>query len=217
MSTNEACPLCDAGRTGLFHRDDVREYRRCAHCALTFVPSSFHLSHKDEHARYRTHQNHPDDPGYRAFLDRLASRLVPKLTAGAAGLDYGSGPGPTLSVMLEEQGFAMRNYDPYFAPDETALAAGYDFITCTETVEHFASPAREFGRFGRMLRPGNWLGVMTQMLERDAGFADWWYRRDPTHICFYREETMRWIAAHYGWHMESPAPNVTLFQAKGDD
>lgn len=201
-----------AAETVRFHHEGGREYRRCPQCALTYVPSWMHLSRAEERAHYGTHQNRPDDPGYRAFLDRLATRLVPNLAAGAAGLDYGSGPGPTLSVMLEEQGFSMRNYDPYFAPDQVALNERYDFITCTETVEHFACPAREFERFDNLLRPGGWLGVMTQMLEIDTKFADWWYRHDPTHICFYREETMRWIASHYNWHMESPAPNVILFQ-----
>ena len=206
------CPLCEATVTELFHRNAAREFWRCRQCQLTFVPVWQHLSREDERARYQTHQNCPTDPDYRAFLDRLARHLVPKLTAGAAGLDYGSGPGPTLSVMLAEHGFAMRLYDPFFAPDERPLRGTYDFITCTETVEHFAAPAGEFQRFDSLLQPGGWLGVMTQLLERDDAFPDWWYQRDPTHVCFYRPETMRWIAARYGWHMESPAPNVALFQ-----
>ncbi len=61
-------------------------------------------------------------------------------------------------------------------------------------------------------RSAGWLGIMTQMLETDTQFDAWWYRRDPTHICFYQTETMRWIAAHYGWHLEMPRPNITLFQ-----
>jgi SAM-dependent methyltransferase len=207
----QPCPLCEAGETFLFHRNDQREFRRCRACRLTFVPASHHLGRADELARYRTHQNRPDDPAYRAFLDRLAQHLAPKLEPGASGLDYGSGPGPTLSVMLEEQGFAMRLYDPFFAPDERALRETYDFITCTETVEHFARPAAEFGLFARLLRPGGWLGVMTQLLENDETFPGWWYHRDPTHIAFYRPETMRWIAARHHWRIETPSPSVTLF------
>ncbi len=208
---SRTCPLCYTVQTNLFLQETMREYRRCPNCALTFVPAAYHLSRQDEHARYQTHQNRSDDLKYRAFLDRLARHLVPKLSPGAVGLDYGSGPGPTLSVMLEEQGFVMRIYDPYFAPDKTALNGNYDFITCTETVEHFAQPGREFAIFKRLLHTVGWLAVMTQILESDELFDGWWYRNDPTHVCFYRPETMCWIATRFGWRMENPAPNITLF------
>jgi 2-polyprenyl-3-methyl-5-hydroxy-6-metoxy-1,4-benzoquinol methylase len=114
--------------------------------------------------------------------------------------------------MLAEQGFAMRWYDPLFAPDQGALHERYDFITCSETAEHFAAPAIEFQRLNSLLRPGGWLGVMTRILEDDAAFPQWWYHRDLTHIAFYRRETMNWIATRYGWRLEMPAPNVALFQ-----
>jgi hypothetical protein len=176
------------------------------------VPAAQHLSSAAERARYETHRNDPTDAAYRAFLNRLAAPLIPRLPPGACGLDYGAGPGPTLSVMLAEQGFPMSNYDPFFAPDRRALHRTYDFITCTETVEHFARPGEEFARLDALLRPGGWLGVMTQMEESDAAFADWWYARDPTHVAFYRASTMRWIAGRFRWRIESPAASVTLFQ-----
>jgi 2-polyprenyl-3-methyl-5-hydroxy-6-metoxy-1,4-benzoquinol methylase len=48
-------------------------------------------------------------------------------------------------------------FDPLFFPDPEPLGDLYDFITCTETIEHFHRPAEEFARLDRMLRPG---GVM---------------------------------------------------------
>ncbi|MEX2353228.1 MAG: class I SAM-dependent methyltransferase, partial [Gammaproteobacteria bacterium] len=134
------------------------------------------------------------------------------LVEGACGLDYGSGPGPTLSVMLEERGFVMRNYDPFFADDVDALAGEYDFIACTETVEHFHHPGREFQCFDRLLRPGGWLGIMTGMRDPGTDFADWYYVRDPTHVSFYQMQTMEWLAQHFNWILQSPGPNVVLFQ-----
>ena len=67
-----------------------------------FVPRSYHLSAADEKAQYDLHENDPNDPGYRAFLDRLAGPLDKRLAPHSHGLDFGCGPGPTLSVMLEE-------------------------------------------------------------------------------------------------------------------
>lgn len=165
-----------------------------------------------EREHYGTHENHPTDARYRAFLGRLSGPLLERLPAGAEGLDYGSGPGPTLSVMLAENGFRMTIYDRFFAPDPKVLHGSYDFITCTEVVEHFHFPADEFDRLNRLLRPGGWLGVMTEMLREGCVFEDWHYVRDPTHVCFYRPGTMEWIAARYGWTVETPHRNVALFR-----
>ncbi len=191
-----------------------RPYWRCGTCALVFVPRDHHLAAEAEKERYATHQNSPADPQYRAFLDRLAGPLTAKLAPGSRGLDYGAGPGPTLSVMLAERGFVMTIYDPFFAPDQSVISAGrqYDFITCTETMEHFARPRTEFERLQRLLRPGGWLGVMTGVIPTDRAFGDWWYIKDPTHITFYAEKTLAWIAGHFGWRMERPGETVALYR-----
>jgi len=38
------------------------------------------------------------------------------------------------------------------------------------------------------------------------------YRRDPTHVVFYRERTMAWLAQNLGLNFEIPAKDVALFQ-----
>ncbi len=206
-----ACPLCGSDPIRQLATVDFKTYWRCDVCHLTFLSSKSYLSPEDELARYLLHENNPEDYRYRKFLSRLTDHLILKLQPGAKGLDLGSGPGPTLSVMLEEAGFLMEIYDPYFAPDTGPLEHTYDFITCTETVEHFYHPAKEFHRFDQLLRRGGWLGVMTEILESDEDFANWWYHREPTHVCFYKQETMAWIAAQYAWRVEYPRKNVTLF------
>jgi SAM-dependent methyltransferase len=187
-------------------------YFRCGVCLLTFLAPEQRLDEAAEREHYGTHENDPADPRYRAFLGRLAAPLAERLAPGAEGLDYGSGPAPVLAMMLREQGFRVRAYDPLFAPDAGALRHTYDFIACSETAEHFFNPAAEFARLGAMLRPGGWLGVMTGILEDDDKFTGWRYARDPTHVSFYRAETMRWIASRFGWGLHSPARNVTLFE-----
>jgi len=91
----------------------------------------------------------------------------------------------------------------------------YDFITCTETAEHFVDPRAEFDRFDVLLRPGGWLGVMTEVLDEDRIFETWRYARDPTHVCFYGRRTFDWIADRFGWALERPHPNVALFRKLG--
>lgn len=152
------------------------------------------------------------DAGYRRFLSRVADPLLTRLQPRSAGLDYGCGPGPALAAMLEEAGHAVTLYDPFYAPDMAVLERQYDFVTCTEVAEHFHDPAAEFGRLDTLLRPGGWLAVMTCFHTDDARFEGWQYRKDPTHVVFYREETMRWLAGRHGWHCEIPAKDIALMR-----
>ena len=128
------------------------------------------------------------------------------------GLDYGCGPGPALAAMLEEAGVAMVLFDPFFHPDSDALQRSYDVITLSEVAEHFSQPADEFDRLDRLLRPGGWLGVMTCFQTDDERFAAWHYRRDPTHVVFYRAKTFEVLAAYKGWNLEMPRKDVALLQ-----
>lgn len=206
-----SCPLCGAANRP-FAEAHGRRYRRCDGCLATVLDPRDRLAADEERARYATHENDPADARYRAFLDRLGQPLVDRLPAGAEGLDYGSGPGPTLSVMLAERGFPTDIWDPFFAPDPAPLERTWDFVTCTETVEHFFEPGFEFERLFQLLRPGGILAVMTQPLLDDTDFADWWYVRDPTHVTFFRPETFAWIESHWDWTLEQAAPSVFLFR-----
>jgi len=55
----------------------------------------------------------------------------------------------------------MAVYDPFFAPDPSALKRAHDFVTCTEVVEHFQQPADDWRRLLSLVKSGGWLGVMT--------------------------------------------------------
>jgi len=170
------------------------------------------LSIDDEHARYRQHRNDPDDKNYRRFLSKLAGPLLQRLPLRAKGLDYGCGPGPALACMLREAGHYVRLFDPLFYPDPEPLEDLYDFIVCAEVIEHFYRPAEEFAHLNRMLRPGGWLALMTCFQTDDNRFATWHYRRDPTHVVFFREATLRYIAHRFRWRCEIPIKDVALMQ-----
>ncbi|MEX0741223.1 MAG: class I SAM-dependent methyltransferase [Phycisphaeraceae bacterium] len=173
------------------------------------------MGRADEKRVYDQHENDPADAGYRRFLDRLAQPLLGKLTRGMAGLDYGCGPGPTLSVMLEEAGMRMAVYDPYYAPDRSVLGKRYDFVTCTEVVEHFNRPAESWAELVGLLKPGGWLGVMTKRVIDRERFEQWHYKNDPTHVSFYSEATFAWIAERFGLGLEVVGQDVVIFRGRG--
>mgnify|MGYP001380110208 CR=1 FL=1 len=117
-----------------------------------------------------------------------------------------------LAAVLREAGHRMALYDPFFSPDEAPLAEEYDFVTCTETAEHFHRPADEFDRLFGLVRPDGWLAIMTRFQTDDASFADWHYRRDPTHVVFYRSSTLVHLAHQQGWTCEVPIKDVALMR-----
>jgi len=205
------CPLCDTAAETVFYRDSTRDYFRCHACYLIFVLPSQHLSPTEEKKRYDLHQNSPEDPAYRQFLNRLFEPLVSRLPAGSRGLDFGSGPGPTLSVMFEEAGHSMAVYDTFYAPNPDLLEAEYDFVTATEVLEHLRESGRELSRLWQCVVPGGWLGIMTK-LARDVGaFSKWHYKNDVTHVCFFSHETFEWLAEKWQAEVTFIGSDVVLF------
>ena len=167
-----------------------------------------------EKAIYDLHENDADDPGYQGFLSRLSTPLLARLQMDSAGLDYGCGPGPLLASMLTRRGHRVKTYDPYYANHPQNLQQSYDFITCTEVVEHFRRPGREFQRLFAMLKPLGLLAIMTKLVIDAEAFGRWHYKNDPTHISFFSTETMQWLAQLYQCRVEFIGKDVIIFQAQ---
>lgn len=177
-----------------------------------FVPTSDHVSKEQEKKRYDLHQNNPDDSGYRKFLSRVMPPLLSKIKPGSRGLDFGSGPSPVLAMMLAEKGFPTDFVDPHYYNHPELLEIDYDFITCTEVVEHFRNPDANWNQLIGLLKKGGWLAVMTQTIPENEEFGRWFYQKDETHICYYTSRTFEWLAGNHHLKMESFGPSVFLFQ-----
>ncbi len=204
------CPICTSSTIVRFHQDKRREYYRCHTCELVFVPREYYLSPQDEKAEYDLHQNSPDDARYRRFLDRLYQPMQERLMPESDGLDFGSGPGPTLSVMFEEAGHHVALYDPFYAPEPLALTRQYDFITASEVVEHLRDPRAELERLWVRLKPGGLLGIVTKrVIDREA-FSRWHYKDDMTHISFFSLETFEWLAIRLNADLDVIGKDVVI-------
>ena len=205
------CPLCQ-GDCHFFYQDTRRSFLRCKQCALVFVSPEFLPTQKEEKTQYDLHENHPEDDGYRNFLNRLAWPLLEKLKPKSSGLDFGCGPGPTLSVILEEAGHNLSLYDPIYHPDKRNLSGTYDFITATEVFEHLHYPSIDLGIIQNALKPGGWLGIMTKRVSGREAFSKWHYIQDPTHVCFWSETTFNWLASKWNANVEYPASDIAIIQ-----
>ncbi len=203
------CTLCLSSHVSL-----KKDFLNCHDCDLIFKDSKVHLSATQERQRYLLHENNPDDIHYRNFLNRLLEPLLYQLTPGMTGLDFGCGPTTAMSILLKEVGITCASYDPYFFNETELLNRRYDFIICSEVVEHFYQPKKEFDLLNSLLKPGGWLAVMTQFAPKPEDFVKWGYQRDPTHVSFYNLKTMNWLSRHYGYEMLSYPHGVTLLNAR---
>ena len=210
------CNICRSNAVSSFETLDRKKYWSCNFCGGKHLDKSYFIDAAEEELRYLEHNNDIQDKEYRAFLSKLSDPLKEKLSLGAHGLDFGCGTGPALADILTQEGFKVSLYDPFFYPNKNVLSKQYDFITCTETAEHFHDPFKEFNTLNDLLKPGGWLGVMTSFLPLDEMFEDWYYRRDPTHVIFYCEKTFEVIASQRNWTCEIKSKDVVLLQKNYD-
>ena len=209
---SEPCPLCSTAAPSAFHDSERGTFFRCGTCALVYLDPTQWPSRDAEIARYELHENSSGDADYEDFLSRLAAPIIARTPVGARGLDYGSGESDALAGLLARSGRPTVAYDPAFRPSAAALDDRYDFVVCSEVIEHVHEPRALLDRLDRLVRPGGIIGIMTAMYDDVPSFAAWWYVRDITHVCFYSKATMEWIARELGWSVAFPAPNVAVFE-----
>tara|TARA_Y100001970_G_scaffold21912_1_gene25159 strand:- start:1142 stop:1780 length:639 start_codon:yes stop_codon:yes gene_type:complete len=206
------CIVCKQNKTAVFKNIKQKKYWKCSYCEAIFLDKEFYLSSNDEYKHYLTHNNDVNDPRYKKFLSNLMLPLIERMKLNSIGLDYGCGPGPALSLMLREKGYQMFNYDPFFHPKKSNLLKKYDFISCSETVEHFHNPFDEFTRFNELLNDGGIIGIMTNFYSKEKIFENWYYIKDPTHVVFYNKKTFLIIAKVSNWDCEFLGNNLVFFK-----
>ena len=200
MATKQVttCILCGSVAEFFgFTRD--RRYYQCPNCCSVMMDPNHYVTPLEEKARYETHNNDVDDPGYQKFVSPVVDQIIHHHTSTEKGLDFGSGTGPVITKLLRDQGFNIRTYDPFFDADLSALETTYHYIACCEVVEHFQEPAREFKKLRNLLKQGGSLYCMTSLYNPGIDFDSWNYKDDETHVIFYHREALEWIRQDAGF------------------
>ncbi|MDG0817757.1 class I SAM-dependent methyltransferase [Bdellovibrio svalbardensis] len=213
------CLLCQTPHSAAFKvvKKPERSYYHCAQCDLIFMNPKERLDAAQEKARYDFHQNE-DMKGYRAFLEPLVkdveqfAKNAKREPSDVSVLDYGCGPTAFLGNWFTEKSFRVTNYDLYYFPDQDSLKKSYHVITSTEVWEHLYDPRAELVKMIKMLKTGGILAVMTSSHKGEAAFHDWYYRRDLTHVTFFSEKTMKWIADHFNLQLIKGRSPYWIFQ-----
>ena len=191
------CPLCNSLTQKSFVANG-KTYHQCDTCGLVYMDKNDRLASNEEKTRYSYHQNSIDNDGYVQFLNRIMEPSMQYLSAGMSGIDYGCGPNPVLAQMAEKNGLKCDYYDPFFFP-QIDIERKYDFVFATECFEHFFSPANELKQICNILNIGGILGIMTEFVSDKTDFCKWYYKNDPTHVCFYGEKSLEYICKTYGF------------------
>jgi len=205
------CRLCSSRGVRLLRAGGL-EYAECLRCGYIGLGRRFFPDREAEEARYRLHHNDPAEPGYRAYLSSfIEEALAPRLEAGADILDFGSGPTPALSVLLDERGYRAVPVDPYFEPSASWRRREWKAIALHEVAEHLRFPARTLSALARRLAPGGVLAIRTRFApENGREFESWWYRQDITHLGFFRPASFRLLAERLGLETALVAPPDTV-------
>jgi len=189
------CPLCGS-KSELFFKD---EFYQCPTCAGIFKNQAFLLDAKDEKERYELHSDDVNDLGYQKFVSPITQSVLNDFTKDADGLDFGSGNSQIVATVLQDNGYNVKVYDPFFAPIVENLQQKYDYITSCEVIEHFNNPHKEFTLLKSLLKEDGKLYCMTHLYDESIDFSKWYYKNDPTHIFIYQAKTVAFIKNHFGF------------------
>lgn len=192
------CPLCNS-LAGYFNTYKNRLYNRCTSCASVFLDIRDLPPPQDEKQRYDLHENTLHNKGYVDFLSPLIKAIIEKETVSKVGLDYGSGPNPVLSKILESKGYSVFQYDTFYSKEEKNLELEYDFIICCEVIEHFHKPAEEFKVLKSLLKENGRVYCKTSLLDKTIDFNNWSYKNDFTHSFFYTRNSLSYIKDFFGF------------------
>lgn len=195
------CKVCKSVTTQWLVGKKNTVFHYCPNCDYISKDASHYISSEKELEIYSTHNNSIEDPSYVAYFKHfIEGAILPVVSTGKFGLDYGSGPYPVLSqLLIRDYGYNMDIYDLFYAPEKVFIGQKYDLVTCTEVVEHIPSPLETFENFKELLLPEGTLAVMTQFHPNTIeDFKEWHYIRDKSHISFFTAKTMDIIAEMTG-------------------
>lgn len=192
------CPLCNTVGTSYFQNKKAHYYL-CPNCYGIFVDEKDKPNHEVEKSRYEIHENDVEDKKYQQFVSPIPLAVIKECSKESKGLDFGAGRGSAVSKILEDNGFMILQYDPYFHNYPELLKEKYDYIACCEVIEHFYDPHKEFTLLRKLLKPKAKVYCMTDMYNETTDFASWYYKNDVTHVFFYHEKTFEWIQKEFGF------------------
>ena len=205
------CGLCGNPQCISIGSDSRRSYVQCRRCQLITVPREQWLSPEMEKQRYSLHDNTIANEGYRRFLDEIVDVIAALKTPSARILDFGSGENKVISTLLGNRGFRCTSYDPLYSIGMDVLKTRYDSLVLCEVIEHLREIKQEVDRLGGLVQRNGNIVIRTQLYPSSNSFFTWWYIQDLTHINFFSESTLEYIAQSIGMSCRKVPEHKDIF------
>ena len=215
MKGNELnCPLCSYVCHPFIDPQKETKYYHCGHCQLIFKSPLNYQTFSEQKMRYDLHQNNEENDGYRAYFRRFLDFVLENIDDVEYALDFGCGASTLLAKILGEEKIACDVFDPIYHPDRSYMEHRYDLIVSVEVFEHLHDPKGIFEHLLGRLKDGGYLAIQTEFSSHDTEeFLKWYYRLDPTHIMFFRENTFRYLSDLYGCNYRTDnGKNILIIQ-----
>jgi len=192
------CTLCES-KTALFSEHQGRAFYVCDCCGVVLLHPDFYLNSAQEKERYDLHSDDVTAEGYQNFVKPITDDVAKYFTVEHQGLDFGCGKTEIVKYVLEQQGFNIQGFDPFYFNDKELLTKKYHYITSCEVIEHLYRPREVFQQLFELLQPNGKLFLKTSLYSMDLDFGKWWYKNDPTHVTLYTKKTLEFLKGFYGF------------------
>ena len=67
-------------------------------------------------------------------------------------------------------------------------------------------------RLASILKIGGYLSLMTQLLTQEIDFSNWYYKNDPSHIGFFNQKSLNYVAEELGFEINVYSERVIFLQ-----
>ena len=210
------CKICDCDTKSFDDPQLKKQYHSCQNCECIALDPTYYLTLEKENALYNNHNNSLENEGYVTMFEDFLDYFWDDLPSREKALDFGSGPTPVLSQLLQRRGVNVDCYDKFYQPQKVFENKRYNLITSTEVFEHLDNPLETLNVLAQHLKPQGYIALMTLFHDNSMeNFWTWWYRRDPTHITFYTPKTMTILADRCGLNVvKTDEKRIILLQKR---
>lgn len=196
------CKVCRNECKRFYEKRIKSDFHYCASCQFFFKDEVQLVDESEELRLYSQHNNSLDNSGYVAMFEDFLDKTLSRCDGVKEVLDFGSGPTPVLSYLMQDRGYSVDIYDKFFAPTKVYENRIYDAITSTEVIEHIKEPLEVMHFFHKHLKEGGYLCLMTNFHQNSIeAFCTWWYCLDRTHISFFNPHTFEVLAKKVGFRV----------------
>jgi hypothetical protein len=141
------------------------------------------------------HDNSESNSGYVRFLNAVAETAISYTPENGSILDFGCGKNAVLAGILSKKGVQSDSYDPLFGYYIDFSEKKYDTIILCEVIEHIRNLHDEISLIQKLLKLDSNVIIRTQQHPSLELFPQWWYRQDSTHINFFSDRALEYLAA----------------------